>query len=85
MQFPRPRSWWIVARVAALALVGAIAGFTWWAKVGCPSGGCPITSNPFLMTGLGAAFGLTFGWPSDGLFLRAGAVPEPGPEAGPTP
>jgi len=45
-------------RLLGLAL-GAAAGFTYYATVGCASGGCPITSNPWISTGWGALIGLT--------------------------
>ncbi|MBN2344153.1 MAG: hypothetical protein JXX29_08785 [Deltaproteobacteria bacterium] len=40
-------------------VLGATAGFTYYATVGCASGGCPITSNPWISTGWGALIGLT--------------------------
>ena len=63
MKLPRGR-WWTVARVAGLVAVGAVGGYLYWAYVGCTTGGCPLTSNPVLTTGFGAALGLTLGWPS---------------------
>jgi len=39
-------------------LVGAAAGFLYYRFVGCPSGSCPITSNPFSSTIYGAVLGL---------------------------
>ncbi len=70
MHFLRPKSWRVAARVAILGVLGAGAGLAYWWYVGCETGGCPITSNPFLTAGFGAAFGLTLGWPSDGMFRR---------------
>lgn len=44
-------------------LLGAGAGYAYYALVGCSSGGCPITSNPFISTGYGAIMGgLVTGW-----------------------
>lgn len=40
-------------------VLGATAGYTYYAMVGCASGGCPITSNPWISTGWGALIGLT--------------------------
>jgi hypothetical protein len=40
-------------------LVGAAAGFAYYTFIGCASGGCPITSNPWISTGWGAMIGLT--------------------------
>lgn len=44
------------------AVVGAIAGFLYWQKVGCSSGTCAITSKPFNSSIYGAVLGaLLFG------------------------
>lgn len=37
--------------------VGAIGGYIYYAQVGCVSGTCAITSNPWMSTAWGAAFG----------------------------
>lgn len=37
--------------------VGALAGFGWYKFVGCSSGACPITSNPWISTLYGATIG----------------------------
>jgi hypothetical protein len=38
-------------------LVGALAGYVYYIKVGCVSGTCPITSNPYLTILWGAVLG----------------------------
>lgn len=38
-------------------LVGGVLGYAYYALVGCSSGGCPITSNPWISTFWGAAVG----------------------------
>jgi len=38
-------------------VIGAIGGFTYYYFIGCSSGSCPITSNPYLMTAYGVFFG----------------------------
>jgi len=38
--------------------VGGILGFAYYHFVGCQSGTCPLTSNPFITTGYGAVIGL---------------------------
>ena len=40
-----------VALAAAGAIVGAGLGFGYYLMVGCPTGGCPLTSNPWVTTG----------------------------------
>lgn len=39
-------------------IVGGALGFLYYKKVGCPTGSCPITSNPFSSTIYGALIGL---------------------------
>lgn len=48
--------------IAAIALGGA-AGYAWYRLVGC-TGGCVITSNPWLSTIVGGLIGL--GWSGGG-------------------
>lgn len=38
-------------------IIGAILGYIYYIKIGCMSGTCPITSNPFLTTIYGALLG----------------------------
>jgi len=38
-------------------LVGALLGYGYYHFVGCRSGVCPITSNPWISTGYGALIG----------------------------
>lgn len=38
--------------------IGAGAGYLYYRFVGCPSGACPITSNPVISTIYGAVMGL---------------------------
>lgn len=47
-----------IKRTLGLTL-GAGAGFAYYATVGCSTGACPITSNPWISTGWGAVIGLT--------------------------
>lgn len=37
--------------------LGAIGGYAYYALVGCSTGSCPITSNPWISTGWGALIG----------------------------
>jgi len=38
-------------------VIGAVGGFSYYYFIGCSSGSCPITSNPYLMTVYGVFFG----------------------------
>jgi hypothetical protein len=52
----------IYSRVSAV-LIGAIAGYAYYHYIGCSSGTCPITSNPWISTTYGAVVGaLTASW-----------------------
>jgi len=45
-------------------IIGAVAGYAYFALVGCSSGSCAITSNPWISTLYGALMGVvTAGWP----------------------
>jgi hypothetical protein len=38
-------------------MIGATAGFAYYHFVGCASGTCPITSNPYMSIGYGSLMG----------------------------
>jgi len=42
-------------------VVGAIGGFIYYLKVGCSSGSCAISSNPYISTVWGIAMGYLVG------------------------
>lgn len=42
-------------------ILGAVAGYTYYALIGCSSGSCAITSNPTMSTIYGTIFGLLIG------------------------
>jgi hypothetical protein len=46
-----------IARVAIGTLIGGALGFGYYAWIGCATGTCPITSNPFTATLWGAVIG----------------------------
>lgn len=39
------------------ALIGGVAGFVYYKQVGCNSGGCMISGNPYISTGYFAVLG----------------------------
>ncbi|MFM7726051.1 MAG: hypothetical protein ACKO7B_05085 [Flavobacteriales bacterium] len=46
------------------SFLGAVAGYLYYSLVGCATGGCMISSNPFVSTLYGAMMGLVaVGWP----------------------
>lgn len=52
-------------RLAAFSVIGALAGYAYHRIVGCRSGACPITANPYVSTAWGALVGFfaSGGWP----------------------
>lgn len=51
----------LFGRISILALIGmvigAIGGYIYYSQVGCVSGTCAITSNPWMSAAWGGAFG----------------------------
>lgn len=45
------------------AAIGAIAGYAYYYFVGCKSGTCPISSNPFISTFYGLVMGIVAFFP----------------------
>ena len=58
MEFPTTRQLIGWTRRALPVLIGATGGFAYYYFIGCVSGTCPITSNPWTSTGYGALLGL---------------------------
>ncbi len=50
----------MIFRVTAGILLGALLGLAYYKLVGCRTGACPITSNPYLTMAYGAALGFLF-------------------------
>jgi hypothetical protein len=40
------------------SLIGALGGYVYYYFVGCSSGACPISSNPWISTAYGVGMGL---------------------------
>ena len=47
---------------ALVILAGATGGYAYYYFIGCLSGTCPITSNPYISTAYGALVGGLAGW-----------------------
>ena len=47
----------MIVRLLAGILIGAVGGYVYYRFVGCSSGVCPITSNPYISTIYGAVIG----------------------------
>jgi hypothetical protein len=45
-------------RRAVFGLIGAVGGFAYYYFIGCASGTCPISSNPYISTVYGTLMGL---------------------------
>jgi hypothetical protein len=62
VSFWKRRYWRFFTAINLIGIVvGAIAGYIYYIKVGCSSGTCPITSNPYYSIAWGAAMGYLLG------------------------
>ncbi len=62
---PEPKkktNWKRYLPMMILAVVGLIGGFLYYRLVGCVSGTCPITSNPYVSTLYGGVIGTLIGY-----------------------
>ena len=49
-----------ISKIALPVFLGATGGYLYYHYIGCVSGTCPITGNPYISTGYGAAVGAMF-------------------------
>ncbi len=49
-------------KMLIFGFIGMAAGFTYYYFIGCASGTCAITSNPYISSGYGLGAGLLLGW-----------------------
>jgi hypothetical protein len=47
----------MIMRIVIGVVAGGGLGFAWYKLVGCSSGACPLTSNPFISTLYGSVLG----------------------------
>jgi len=49
-------------RFTVFGFIGMAAGYAYYYFIGCATGSCPLSSNPYLMTGYGLGAGLLMAW-----------------------
>jgi hypothetical protein len=57
MEFPKSPLARTAIRRGVPVLLGAAGGFAYYYFIGCTSGACPITSNPWISTAYGGVIG----------------------------
>jgi len=49
-------------KIASFGFIGMLVGFAYYYFIGCNSGTCAITSNPYISSGYGLGAGILLGW-----------------------
>jgi phage shock protein E len=60
MELSKQQIAWKWSKRILPVVLGAVGGFLYYQYIGCVSGTCAITSNPWLSTGYGALIGAVF-------------------------
>jgi hypothetical protein len=50
-------------KTISFVIIGGVGGLAWQRFIGCRTGTCPITSNPYISTLYGAMMGLMLSGP----------------------
>lgn len=50
----------LISKIVLPVFIGAMGGYAYYHYIGCVSGTCPITSNPYISTAYGAGVGAMF-------------------------
>jgi len=58
----KKKTWKRYLPMMILAVVGAVGGYLYYYFVGCVSGACAITSNPYISTVYGGVLGVLIGY-----------------------
>lgn len=53
-----------IAKITLPVFVGALLGYAYYYFIGCNTGSCPITSNPYTTTVYGALIGAIWSFPT---------------------
>lgn len=65
---------------ALYSILGASLGYAYYSFIGCYSGTCPITSNPWISTAYGAGMGLVMAFGGGGRAKNPTEPAHPSPE-----
>ncbi len=52
----------VISTFIIFPLIGGLIGFGWYKLMGCQTGACPVSANPWFMTAMGIAVGLLSAW-----------------------
>ena len=61
MKFFEKLNWKKIMKIFIGIIIGGLAGFLYYKIIGCRTGSCAVTSNPWISTIYGAVIGLIIG------------------------